>query len=173
MTENARPIIYLDFDGVLNAISTGVTQLPRITGFGGYRRVKVSSYTVTWSREVLDRLRLLQDIADIHWLSTWRADTAIIERELPVKLDGWFDFQNDDLSHSGKLEALLIDQAEAPRPFIWVDDEEHSYYRAAHRDGLLPELAEHLLIEPSTFAGLSVGNFELMEDFLSRHSGAQ
>ncbi|MHA3723835.1 HAD domain-containing protein [Leucobacter sp. HY1910] len=172
MSSMDKPIIYLDFDGVLNAIRTGTSQLPRVTGFSGYQRSQISGFIITWSPEVLRRIESLQRTAEIWWLSTWRDQTALIEQQLPVKLDGWLDFEDEGLSYSGKLEALLADQAEHPRPFIWVDDEEHDHYRAAQVRGELPELTGHLLIEPRTRAGLTVDHFERMEAFLAHHNRA-
>lgn len=167
MNASSRPIIYLDFDGVLNVVCSEVTHLTRITGFRDHRREQILGTTVTWSPEVLNRITAFRESADIHWLSSWRQDTADIETVLPVRLDGWLDFANEGLDHSGKLEALLADQQNHPRPFIWVDDEEHRYYRASRSAGVLPTLHKHLLIEPSTYAGLTVQHFDRIEAFLA------
>lgn len=174
MPRTVKPVIYLDFDGVLNAVSLETHRLHHVTGFTGYRRTRVGYSTATWSPEVMKRLKSLQQLAEIRWLTTWRSDTARIEEELPVQLDGWFDFENESLNHSGKLEAILADQADRPRPFIWVDDEEHRYYHCADQYGyVLSALTEHLLIQPSTFAGLTTDDFDRMEAFLARHGGSR
>ncbi|MBC9927224.1 HAD domain-containing protein [Leucobacter sp. cx-169] len=181
---SVNPVLYLDVDGVIN-FAGGRGSHAKKSGLGHTRRTSVfarstvraygapapapQSYEIRWSAELLRKLSAIEGL-DIVWLSTWRDATADLERALswrgPVGCLDWVDGPAG-AEHSGKVPALLQDQAFRPRPFIWADDEAHDFYLPEHRARTAG--TPQLLIAPVESIGLTAANLDEIAAFAHEH----
>lgn len=179
-----KPIIYLDFDGVINFFNSRSNYIKNKDTFGYLRRATVTvpgarggedtSYELNWAAELLRALSLLD--VDIIWLTTWREHTPILERfmqwDKPVGYNHWGGggaWGDSQLSgdSSKKLEAIIEHQTFFPSPFIWLDDEAPKHYYANEfMANILKNTAPHLIIMPEEKYGIVKPEFAAIVDFL-------
>jgi hypothetical protein len=120
--------IYLDVDGVLNAVSMRV---PTSTGWPGYEAKRVNGYRIMYAPAVVDRINRLaeRDDVTIKWLTTWEHDAAqILSPQIGLNGQGWEVLTGCQDAHSGrdwwKLQAIDADVAAHPEDgFVWLDDD--------------------------------------------------
>lgn len=159
-----KPVIYLDVDGVLNAIPFNVNKL-RKAGWSDWQKSKVPSpiegddrVFPFWTSKEMGAALLSLD-CDIEWLTTWgdEADTHVADlvglpRGLPVT--STIDTYREARPSSGlfvvnsfnwKLEILIKDQQENPRPFIWIDDDAIDFAAETYLKEQLPDATYHLV----------------------------
>lgn len=120
--------IYLDVDGVLNAVNK---RIPTMTGWGEYTRRKVNSFQVLFAPaliEVLNELASREGVT-FKWLTTWERDAAE-DLSPAIGLNGqeWQVLGGDQHSWHGrdwwKLQAIRADvEATSPSRFFWIDDD--------------------------------------------------
>lgn len=180
MIGEKRPVLYLDWDGVVNFFGSR-NQYIKKSGFGYLRRgsavprpadrpagsLSFGPFSLNWSAELLRKLAALP--VDIVFLSTWRHSFSELLKATNWELDSyrvldWADGPKGS-EHAGKVPALVADQLADPRPFIWADDEAHSFYGDDDRAKLsgIPQL----LLAPNEDLGLVMADYEAMLDFLS------
>lgn len=178
-TSEQLPVLYLDWDGVINFFGSR-NQYRKRSGFSYMRRGSASPlqnlawnngyiigpFDLNWSAELLRKLAALP--VEIVALTTWRESfsqlIAATDWELKdYRVLHWKDGPKES-EHAGKIDALLKDQLENPRPFIWADDEAHAFYTDEKRLQLahIPQL----LIEPDENIGLTIEDYNSMVNFL-------
>lgn len=166
--------IYLDVDGVLNAIS----KKPPVTNTGWegeWRTEKVDGYNILFSLELVERLNALAAREDVQfvWLTTW-CDRAASQISPALGLNGqdWPVIAADrsEMSYRGtwwklsKLRAYrklhgLYDRS------VWVDDDLEFYDPAMD---WVREEGEYLKgISPIMHHGITKKQMEEIESYLS------
>lgn len=123
--------IYLDVDGVLNAIGP-FRKREDATGWNEWRTVKVNGWQIQYAPELIGNLNRIAGLpaVTIKWLTTWEHDAAsdlspaigLNGQEWPVlesgKADKW------SRRDWWKLNAIRDDiTATNPDRFIWIDDD--------------------------------------------------
>lgn len=143
-----RIIIYLDVDGVINAIRNGTPSQKR-TGFKDFRREVVRGFQIQYAQEIIDQLNKLaeRDDLEIKWLTTWEEHAANdLSPAIGINGQHWEVLTGDMHSWSGrdwwKLRAIRDDHAKhQPELAIWIDDdikrEREAIYWAAETEGVL------------------------------------
>ncbi|MFJ2144376.1 HAD domain-containing protein [Glutamicibacter sp. NPDC087831] len=141
-------IIYLDVDGVINAIRSGTPSQKR-TGFIDFRRVTVRSFQIQYAQELIGWLNAISQIenVEIKWLTTWLEDAP--KNLCPaIGLFGWdWEVLGGDLTdwggaHWWKLQAIRDDfNKEQPSLAIWIDDdiklEREALFWVAETEGVI------------------------------------
>lgn len=176
------PVLYLDFDGVLNAFASRNAFTRHKDTFGYHRRHTLNGYKVMWSAELVKKMNDLKDAHpyDWAWLTTW-TDLAMsmVNPALGTHGDRFVDWDPDfydvtlpfDVVHERgvrKYAALKADLLLNPRPFVWVDDTATSEYVASDFTGVLD--VPHLVVTPVDDFGITRTDFALMTDFMVKHS---
>lgn len=179
-----KPVIYLDVDGVLNAIPFKINKL-RKAGWSDWQKSNVPSpikgddrvFPFWTSKEMGAALLSLN--CDIEWLTTWgeEADTHIADlvglpKGLPVT--STIDTYRDTRPSSGlfvvnsfnwKLEGILTDQEKNPRPFIWIDDDAIDFAAETYLKENCGDTPWHL-VKTAAHMGLSKFDVDGIRKFL-------
>ena len=122
--------IYLDVDGVINAIGHRHPE-PKHTGFPEYKSVRCNGYQIAYAPELITMLNALaeRDDVTIKWLTTWEHDAAKVLSPI-IGLEGqeWEVLTGDLHAWRGrdwwKLVAIRADvEAAKPGHAIWIDDD--------------------------------------------------
>ncbi|WP_428897461.1 hypothetical protein Dip518_001251 [Parelusimicrobium proximum] len=163
----SRNIFFIvDFDGVLNYLSS-IREHKLATGARCTQKQDIpfgeGSLTITWSAEIVNRLKEIRKKygAKWFWLSTWQADTPILDKALGIESDRTlaFDYSNSAVS---KLKAVLEIAKNYPdSAFVWMDDKATKLFR----DGKYTLAAPYLIITPESRYGLSMEHMEQIERF--------
>lgn len=120
--------IYLDVDGVLNAVSV---RAPMTTGWPGYVVKRVNGYRITYAPDLIGRINALaaRDDVTIKWLTTWEDDAPrVLAPAVGLYGHNWTVLHGDQDDFSGrdwwKLKAIDADVAAHPEDrFVWLDDD--------------------------------------------------
>lgn len=166
--------IYMDFDGVINAISGRGPKAN--TGWSQWELAKVAGSQILWSPTLIHFLREIEARPEvtIKWLTTWCEDAP---KELSPHLGigaGWPVLGTlDDIEHRGgleprwwKLDYLMEDVAETkPDKIIWLDDD-IVYDRWA--DLYTKQTANLLAICPNSHHGLTAGHIKDINTFIEQ-----
>jgi HAD domain in Swiss Army Knife RNA repair proteins len=169
--------LFLDVDGVLNAFDFDA----RLATFSDFEIHEVTVDQGSGFRLTLD-LRLSRSMgqrvgamsAEIVWATTWEH----LADEVVAPLCGMrrgLDFLERPLNTihkdgTWKFDVVRRSVAEGMRPFIWIDDDIDSFHNGAEparkwADRLpIPSL----LIAPDPKTGLTHGDLEAVEEFLSQ-----
>lgn len=129
-------IIYLDVDGVLNAVSKKSPSLSS-TGWDVWETRPVNGWPILWAPELIDALNELaaRDDVTFKWLTTWTHDAAkVLSPAIGINGQEWEVLDGEQHGWRGpdwwKLQAIQKDVLESmPDQFIWIDDDisaEHS-----------------------------------------------
>jgi hypothetical protein len=180
--------IYLDVDGVLNAVRA---RFPSETESGwsedSWRLQEINGFPIRWSTELVDELNtLVADGAEIRWLTTWcELAGEMIAPALGLKGgEDWLltDGVTTDLRMMAdfgrrgwwKLDAFERDAADLVEnggKAVWLDDD-HAHERINSYDGLRSRLVEDLgrggqllLFAPFTDTGLTRKDLESIRAF--------
>lgn len=172
--------IFLDVDGVLNAVSK---QLPD-TGWDleGWFKVGVNGYTITYNTVMIDAINEIsfRDDVEIIWLTTWQSNAASkISPAIGLIGENWSFVANPDTDPHGfalqqnrygwwKADVLKKYLEEFPTDkFIWVDDD-LSYYNLMGLSEWTEDLdSSTLFIAPQTSDGLTPSHICAMIDFIN------
>lgn len=172
--------LYLDFDGVFNATEPqhDVVEkfIIKVKGSSNFR----TENHITFSPTVVGLIEQLrqQYKAELVWLTTWNENNTVLRlaehlggldhgRVLPANLHTRQVGKKDWTQW--KAEAILADQQENPRPFVWVDDNAHTYwdnYVKGHTQQV------SLFVSPRSRHGLTLENVLNMGVFLGNKVGA-
>jgi hypothetical protein len=177
---SARPHLFLDVDGVLNAFELDPGS--DVDAFDDFAAHEVEfefeggrprTFVVCLSPAM--GARIAQLAADIQWATTWkdRADSAIaplcgLPRGLPVlsPLD-----EAEDWDLDWKFLAVRRSVERDPRPFVWIDDD-LDFFRdgpMGAREWAAGLSLPNLLIAPESETGLLPDQLDAVEDFVRRH----
>ena len=124
--------IYLDVDGVLNAVTKDIPRVAKATGWDEWKGERINGYPILWATELIAALNDLAARGDVifKWLTTWRADAAkILSPAIGITGQDWAVLDGDQHAWGGsrgwwKLEAIRADvEASNPEKFIWIDDD--------------------------------------------------
>lgn len=158
--------IYLDVDGVLNAVS-GRQPSKRIVGWDEYREVHVKGFRIHYAPALIQAINALaaRDDVTIKWLTTWKHDAAKqLSAAIGIDGQGW-DVLDGDLHAWGgdawwKLTAIRDDHDGGKT--IWIDDDIIAELPA------MEWAANHniLLVSPSTTHGLTKDDLDAITAFI-------
>lgn len=124
-------VIYSDFDGVFNISDSSATASATIeTENSHFLRNKDS---ISWNPEVVKSMSELLDtgLYDFVWHTTWNDGSNIIKASEIMGFENLTRHTEAILNQNAgskqewtrwKAEYIIKDQAENPRPFIWIDD---------------------------------------------------
>lgn len=161
------PYVFVDVDGVLNALATPTDaherQVLAVTG---------GRYLIQIRHAVLEWLRRLGDLADVRWATTWQdhANEVLAPAfglpQLPVACRT-VDEHGVAVSHGWwKLAGVIATVAAERRPFVWIDDEAIPVDVADH---LAAVDVPYLCVEPDPLLGLTDEQLAEIGAFLDRH----
>lgn len=123
--------IYSDFDGVFNISDSSATASATIeTTDSHFLRNKDS---INWSPEIVKSMNelLATGLYDFIWHTTWNDGGNILKAAEIMGFEGAMKHTDAVLNQNAgskmewtrwKAEYIIADQAENPRPFIWIDD---------------------------------------------------
>ncbi|MBT1162919.1 hypothetical protein [Bifidobacterium sp. SO1] len=183
-----RPLILIDFDGVINQFPDDKIRQRRnsvdwMKPDDPRRRVydpanwlipdrkehvrfdRRGTFRILWSDELVRRLDALD--ADILWLSTWQPHTDLLNQHLGVDWETirWYDPITDAFRYTGKRRAV-ISHLKTERPIIWIDDEETT--REAQSDVFAARPSVPVLgVGPDARIGISRPQLGMIERFVS------
>ena len=181
------PLVLIDVDGVLNALSeTGAWADLRT----GEAVAQGRSYPIRWSPMVVERVVSWCGIADVQWLTTWGHDANSSLRhlvwlpELPVA------GTHDGAAAAGSLDAGAAHAAVTPaapdaltgqwwkfdvvrrlvredpsRPMVWLDDDLVNQHEICSWMG---SSAMALVLAPDGASGLVVADLDAVDAYLWR-----
>jgi hypothetical protein len=143
-----RPLLYLDVDGVINAISYGDTDVELEADFRAAPEGSPRDYRIRVPAGTRDRVAELERAFDMVWATTWEhAATQVLKLSM---------------SWTVKLDSVLYHAEQ--RPCAWVDDLLYDdAYTAFERRGA--QVAPSLLVQPFEQAGLGDEHVAELLDF--------
>jgi hypothetical protein len=168
MTKTTR--IYLDVDGVINAVLSGSPDHWGETAEGD-AVADGNTYPIVWAPAMVAELAALENV-EIVWTTTWRDDAV---RSIAPLIGLGEDFRvlhpNRDpdaplpMAHSieWKAAAVFAEQAEDPSPFIHIDDE-INYHKW---QGMIPALGG-LAISPNPYYGITKKHIAMIKDYIAK-----
>lgn len=178
-----RTRLYLDIDGVLNAVGSSSTNgtewncRPKLFHANGFK-MRVAMPMVHSLEKLIEDFDL-----ELVWLTTWLCDgdveTAFLPQlgalgggrllNYPEGVGGpetWPDF------HDWKWKELLRDQTESPSDFIWIDDDEVPIYcdMALTLRAQADEFGGAMTIAPLPYKGITHEHLRTMRKFLEERA---
>lgn len=184
--EDLKPVLLLDIDGVVNAISK---ELPRhVWPTLAWERAEYvfngEKLPLLWCRHVVEYLTFLhvQGRVEVRWHTTWQ-ETAHEFAQIVGLPEGFASIAkagehmaNPSLFAKQQLlagkpnwwkypaaERVLTEEQ---RPLIWVDDDISWKVPRVHRDAMVG-LGRVLIVSPDSTTGLIRKHFRKIEDFLA------
>jgi len=167
--------IYLDVDGVLNAI-TSRPPSEKLTGWTQWDARRVNSWPIMFSTELIAALNELAARPDVSfkWLTTWQA-AAATQLSPALELEGqeWEALEGDLHRWGGrdwwKLRAIRDDATpkEGER-FVWIDDDISGERPAIEWAQSRPDV---LAISPSQALGLTRDDLDSLTAFIDQAAG--
>lgn len=169
-----RTTIYLDIDGVLNAMSNR-TPSPKFSGWDDWETTTVNGREIMYSPDMVTALNQLAELpgVTIKWLTTWE-DAAAKSLSPAIGIDGqgWEVLRGDQKCWRGrewwKLQAIQADAApNAKRGFVWIDDDISTELEAIT---WAKSRSDVLAISPSTVQGLTRDDVEQIKSLHQPYS---
>lgn len=163
---SAGPVLYLDVDGVLNALDARRSRWPDVVTVHETPVPGGRAYQLHLSAAMGAALAALE--VEIRWATTWaHAAGPCISHHVGLPPDLAVSCTPDDPASHFKGEAIRAEVEAERRPFIWVDDEAISRtwkrWAAQVRDDGVP----NLLVEPDTRRGLTPDDVERMATWVA------
>lgn len=161
------PLWLLDVDGVINAVCGTVPP--------GYQRERINGYQITWSPQIIERMRHLHETGavEIRWLTTW-CDLAAshIAPALGLPLDCVVEGAEDHQQYRPRgwwksTTAKRLSDAEPDRPLIWTDDDLSFAEIRGEVDWLKERTAPTLALCPDGRQGITPKMLRRVDDFLA------
>lgn len=185
----SAPVWLLDFDGVINAISTKGDRSVHDDWRHGHAYPddggdgKTKGFPILWSPSVVD---VIVDAVDrgvnVTWLTTWRKDTVLLPdvvnglpRDLP-----WLD-EDSVIAAAGRLDPMnvlgqrwKVQCAEAcvdpHAPMLWTDDMHSMFLNTVTRDRIMRRPGGTTLVTPHETIGLSRKNLRVINAWLDDYA---
>ncbi len=167
---SSLPILLLDVDGVLNA----VTDTPPKT-WGDWQVSRANGFPIMWSPSMIAALTRIAERVEVRWLTTWwdcieRLDfLGLPTFEVANTRDEYLDRDGGAFSW-WKLHTAKRVYAEG-RPVIWIDDD-LSFDKAAMEWGKSLPSGTLLGISPATFRGITPDTIREIEAWLDEREEA-
>jgi len=164
--------IYLDVDGVLNAISSRPPS-EKLTGWTEWDARRVNSWPIMFSPDLIVALNELAKRPDVtfKWLTTWKADApCMLAPAIGLDGEGWEYLDGDLHSWCGrdwwKLLAIRDDATLADgERFVWLDDDISGERPAIEWAQGRPDV---LAISPSQALGLTRSDLASVTAFIDQ-----
>lgn len=166
MTRTRRPILAVDVDGVLNAISRG--EPPE-----GWRDTRALGFRIRYNPGHGTKLLVAAEEtgAELVWCTTWESQAndcigALLGLpELPwVPMEpGRAGLKFSEYRPFGVVKAIAMCTYAAGRPFCWLDDEPDA------ADALRSCPAPHLVVQVAEHTGLQDKHLERARTWLREH----
>ncbi len=164
--------IYLDVDGVINAISSGAPR-PTTHWMGQWRKETIAHFPIHWSQELIEELNAIAALPDVSvkWLTSWEG--AAHELAASVGLVGGHEWEvipgvEDDNPATWdwwKLAKIREDiAATRPDKVVWIDDDISSDPKTV--TWLMSPGVDILPICPQTLHGLTRKHIRQIHEFL-------
>lgn len=190
----AKTRIYLDVDGVINAIPAAKDIIYR-SGWPKFESTYVGRYLITYAPELLRRLERLhdwqhwapdtdevEDSVEIVWLTTWREKaTADLSPAIGFNATHWRVVSDgegahgyrklgfSDYSYWWKVDNIIKDLIERPVDYVvWLDDDQPHYNRSVTSVIKKFNTTQFLTIAPLTEVGLTSDHLDLIDTFVRR-----
>jgi hypothetical protein len=181
-----QPILFLDFDGVINFSATVAAYQSELAGLGYVRHTTIpcngTDWIVRWSAELVRSLNSLKRDTGFEWqwLTTWLgASVDLVDEALGTRSDGYLRWDPDsDLSaahdpnavrNARKYQALVRKVRLRPAPFVWVDDAATPEFKPSDFTGELD--VPYLLVAPAEDFGIVREHLAQIEEFMRTNSG--
>lgn len=121
--------IYLDVDGVLNALSSGAPR-NNTHWFGDWGSKRIEGFPILWSKELIEEINTLTERDDItvKWLTTWGDLAALsLSPKIGLKGENWEFLVSEDMLDPYRWWKLFKIQEDIektnPEKVIWIDDD--------------------------------------------------
>jgi hypothetical protein len=164
-----KTTIYLDVDGVLNAVSKRTPSL-KISGWDNWESKPVNGWPILFSPDMVAALNELAEDPDVtfKWLTTWEDDAAkVMSPAIGINGQDWEVLHGDQHAWGGKrgwwkLEAIRDDALVDGGRFVWIDDD-----ISAEREAIawVQGRDDVLAISPSTMQGLTRDDLASIKSF--------
>lgn len=158
--------VYLDVDGVLNAVTGSLPQW----GWSAesHRCTRVNGFLISWSTELIDRLNALavQPHVNFHWLTTWLRDAPeILADKIGLHGKDWpviGETQYASISYPDwwKLSAAQTAATESGRRVVWIDDD---LSHPPAREWAVTLGESIMLVQPDTRVGVTKDMMDMIE----------
>lgn len=162
--------IYLDVDGVLNAVT--FSGVPKGWQWGDVEVVRVNGYLIKYAPAMIERLNALaaRDGVRFHWLTTWCQDapTKLCEaiglhgQDWPVV--GEAEHAKHEFTPWWKHTAIKAHHSD-DHPVVWVDDDIPFDSKAVR--WLSEKDINFLAIAPRTETGMNPHQMKQIEEFVN------
>jgi hypothetical protein len=167
-----KTTIYLDVDGVLNAVSKRTPSL-KISGWDNWKTKPVNGWPILFSPDMVAALNELAEREDVtfKWLTTWTDDAAkVLSPAIGINGQEWEVLQGDQHAWGGKRGWWKLDairDASAPTDghrYVWIDDDISAEVEAI---SWVQSRDDILAISPSTMQGLTRDDIDQVNDFIT------
>lgn len=158
--------VYLDVDGVINALGRGRSPWPE----GSLRQRRINGFIITWSTDLIDRLNALaaRPHVHFHWLTTWLSDAPQMLAP-QIRLDG-ADWPVVGADHHEtvaypdwwKLHAIREVISEDRRA-VWIDDD---LYEPKAKDWALTLGDRIMVVQPDPRVGIGPDMMSMIEEWI-------
>lgn len=119
--DKQRPLLLLDVDGVLNAVT--VTDPP---SWGDWQVTKAEGFSIRWSPSMIAALTRLSERVEMRWLTTWWDMTDLLAF-LGLPSMEVANTREEYLRRGGPLDWWKLPVVQRvygeSRPVIWIDDD--------------------------------------------------
>lgn len=177
-SDHARPVLLLDVDGVVNAVSASpdrtlwpdeLWRRHRVTDLDG------NTWPILAGQPVLDYLTAVHDhgLAEIRWHTTWRQSAQL--RLAPVlglpdwpvaQSPTWLPTQRDQAGRWWKTATAHRVVHSEGRRLIWLDDDIAFERTWPNSDIHAVFTGDVLAVSPSSALGVSRADLRAIDDFL-------
>jgi hypothetical protein len=134
-----KAVLYKDWDGVTNAEEPSHNDTASFEVEILAHSYLVNPSKITYSPSVvsfIDRLRRQYEL-ELVWSTTWNLNDTVLllpellgglanGRVLPISLND--DAESKKEWTQWKAYAIVEDQHRSPKPFVWIDDNAHTYW---------------------------------------------
>jgi hypothetical protein len=169
-----KTTIYLDVDGVLNAVSKRTPSL-KISGWDNWETKPVNGWPILFSPDMIAALNDLAQHPDVtfKWLTTWEDDAAkVLSPAIGINGQDWEVLHGDQHGWRGrdwwKLHAIRDDAATSEgQRFVWIDDDISAEWGAID---WIKSRGDVLAISPSAAQGLTRDDLDQIRAFTVKGS---
>lgn len=162
--------VYLDVDGVLNAVSKRTPSL-KISGWDAWETKPVNGWPILYSPDMIVAINELAARADVtfKWLTTWEDDAAkVLSPAIGINGQEWEVLHGDQHAWHGKdwwkLQAIRADVESSAGKFIWIDDDISAEGAAI---AWVQSREDVLALSPATSKALTRDDLDTAELFIS------